>query len=106
MAGRSRGEPPATLIDRDYPFHVALHCEDVRLHFDAVDQLARQLGRYHLNQYIYVHPERYIIYRFAEQKNAECFLNAFDGEWITPEQRRKGTWVPRHSRMLVGISHV
>ncbi|MEI4480940.1 MULTISPECIES: hypothetical protein [unclassified Phyllobacterium] len=28
---RSRGEPPATLIDQEYPFHVALHCDDVKL---------------------------------------------------------------------------
>lgn len=99
---RSRGEPPPTLIDKEYLFQVALHCDEVKLHFDRVDFLSILLGRYRLNQSIYIHPERYSIYMFVEQRNAECFLKAFEGEWITPEQPRKGNWTPRYKRMLVG----
>ncbi|MEP7453493.1 hypothetical protein [Phyllobacterium sp. SB3] len=99
---RTRGEPPPSLIDKGFPFQVALHCEDVRLNFDQVMLLSHQLGSYRLNQSIYVHPDRYIIYMFAEERDAACFLKAFEGEWITPEQRRKRTWVPRYSWMTVG----
>lgn len=101
---RSRGEPPASYIDKEYPFQVALHCEDVRLHFDKVELLSQQLGRYRLNQSVYIHPDRYIIYMFADERDAECFLKAFEGEWITAEQRRKDTWKPRYVRMLVGCN--
>ncbi|MGN7774388.1 hypothetical protein [Phyllobacterium sp. 22552] len=99
---RSRGEPPPTLIDKEYPFQVALHCEDVSLHFDRVSFLSQQLDCYRLRRNVYVHPDRYIVYMFAEQRNAECFLKAFEAEWITPEQSRRGNWVPRYTRMLVG----
>lgn len=90
------------MIDKEYPFHVALHCADVKLHFDTVNSLSRQLGCYRLNRTVYVHPERYTVFMFSEQQSAECFLKAFEGEWIAPEQSRRGNWVPRYTRMLVG----
>ncbi|WP_187277121.1 hypothetical protein [Phyllobacterium endophyticum] len=46
--------------------------------------------------------EGFVIYRFPEPENAECFLKAFDGEWITPEERKKGTWRSKNVRVLVG----
>ncbi|MET3650075.1 hypothetical protein ABIC60_004730 [Phyllobacterium ifriqiyense] len=72
-------EPPPTLIDKEYPFQVALHCEDVGLHFDRVGFLSKTLGCYRLNRNVYVHPDRYIVYMFAEQRNAECFLKPLTG---------------------------
>lgn len=100
---RSRGEPAPTYIDQLFPFQVALHSADMHLHFDRVGFLSKQLGCYRLNRTVYVHPERYTVFMFAEQRNAECFLKAFEGEWITPEQSRRGNWVPRYTRMLVGF---
>lgn len=70
--GRSRGEPPPTMIDRSHPFQVALHCSEVRMRFDNVEFLAHLLGRYPLNRTLSVSGEYYIVYMFSDQRNAEC----------------------------------
>ncbi|EJN04180.1 hypothetical protein [Phyllobacterium sp. YR531] len=98
---RSRGEPPPTLIDKYYPFQVALHASEVKMRFDNVEFLARLLGRYRLNRNVHVHPDVYIVYMFGDQHDAECFQKAFDGEWITPEQSRRKKWTPRYTWMPV-----
>jgi hypothetical protein len=99
---RSRGEPPEGLIDREYPFQVAVLACEVSWRFDNVMFLAEKLGCWRLNTSLSVDGEGFIIYRFPRKESAECFLKAFDGEWITPEERKKGTWRSKNVRMMVG----
>ncbi|MBB3234508.1 hypothetical protein [Phyllobacterium endophyticum] len=99
---RSRGEPPEGLIDREYPFQIAVLACEVSWRFENVMFLAEKLGSWRLHRSLSVDGEGFIIYRFSRQEGAECFLKAFDGEWITPAERKKGTWRSKNVRMLVG----
>jgi hypothetical protein len=99
---RSRGEPPAGLIDREYPFQVALLACEVSWRFDNVMFLSQKLGCWRLNHTLFVDDERFIVYCFPQRDSAECFLKAFDGEWITPTDRKKETWRSKNVRVRVG----
>lgn len=102
MAGRSRGEPPESSVDRDYPFQVAVLACEVQWRHEDIMYLSQKLGCYRLTRSLFVDHDHYVIYLFRERKAAECFLKAFDGEWITPAERKKRTWESRNVRMLVG----
>ncbi|MGO4450145.1 hypothetical protein AB4Y96_14570 [Phyllobacterium sp. TAF24] len=102
MAGRSRGAETEAAIDRQYPYQVALLAIEVSYRFDNVDFLSRRLGCYRLNHSYYDDGEGFVIYCFPEKDEAEIFLKAFDGHWITPEQRKKSTWKSPWVRQLVG----
>lgn len=102
MSGRSRGAISAAMVDREYPYQVALLACEVRYRFDNVEFLSAKLGRYRLNHSYHDDGEDFIIYCFPEQESAEIFLKAFDGRWITPEQRKKHTWKSPWVRQLVG----
>jgi hypothetical protein len=85
---RSRGEPPEGLIDREYLFQVAVLACELSRRFDNVMFLAEKLGCWKPHRSLSVDGEGFIIYRFSKQDGAKCFLKAFDGEWITPQQRK------------------
>ncbi|PSH56730.1 hypothetical protein CU100_15390 [Phyllobacterium endophyticum] len=68
--------------------------------------LADKLGAWRPHRSLSVDGEGFIIYRFHKKESAECFLKAFDGEWITPEQRKKCTWRSKNVRMMVGRDFV
>ena len=89
-------------IDRCYPYQVALSADDVRGRFETVKFLSDKLGCSVLGHSYFAFDEHYNVYCFAEDRSAECFLKAMDGDWITPQERKKGTWRPRHPRNLVG----
>jgi hypothetical protein len=99
---RSRGEPPEGLIDREYPFQVAVLACEVSWRFENVMFLAEKIGCWRLNTSLSVDGEGFVIYRFSKKDSAECFLKAFDGEWISPEERKRGTWCSKNVRMMVG----
>jgi hypothetical protein len=64
--------------------------------------LSQKLGCWRLNHTMFVDDERFVIYCFPQRRSAECFLKAFFGEWITPQERIKATWRSRNVRMMVG----
>lgn len=99
---RSRGEPPPSLVDRDYPFQVAVLACEVAWRHDNVTFLSQLLGCYRLSHSLFVDDDDYVVYLFSDKEAAECFLKAFDGEWITPAERKKRTWRSKNVRMLVG----
>lgn len=101
---RSRGEPPGGMIDREYPFQVAVLACEVSWRFDDVMFLSQKLGCWRLNRSLSVDDEDFVIYCFPKRESAECFLKAFDGEWIATEERKKRTWRSKNVRMMVGMN--
>jgi hypothetical protein len=99
---RSRGAPSVGIIDREYPFQVAVVACEVSWRFENVMFLSQKLGCWRLNHTLFVDDERFIIYCFPQRDSAECFLKAFDGEWITPAERKKETWRSKNVRVRVG----
>ena len=99
---RSRGESAAEVIDRKYPFQVALLACEVSWRFENVMFLSQKLGCWRLNHKLSVDGEGFVIYCFPRRESAECFLKAFDGEWITPAERKTKTWRSKNVRMSVG----
>lgn len=99
---RSRGEPPESIVNAQYPYQVAILACELSWRMAAIMDHAQSLGCYRLNRFFSVDGEGFVTYRFATQEAAECFLKAFDGEWITSAERNKGTWRSKNVRMLVG----
>jgi hypothetical protein len=37
----------------------------------------------------------YSVYCFSSRDNAEAFLTAWNGEWLSPDDRKEARWRPR-----------
>lgn len=69
MSGRSRGEPPKTLINKEYPFQVVLYLTDeLRRALSDVIAEERRLGAYSLHDYRYHDGHYFSIVKFATQE--------------------------------------
>ena len=100
---RSRGALTKTMVDRNFPHQVMLRNDaKFRKHLWAVSGQAAKLGASPLGHHFYFDEEGdyYSVYCFLSRDNAETFLKAWSGEWISPDDRRKKDWRPRSQLKL------
>ena len=95
---RSRGALTKTMVDRQFPHQIMLRNDaQFRKRLWEVSQLASSLGASPLGHHFYFTEEGsyYSVYCFTSQDNAEAFLKAWSGEWLSPDDRKRGCWRPR-----------
>ena len=94
---RRKGELSPSMLDRGWPYQVALPTEDERgerLRFDKdVERFCRGQRLTLAPRHHQVHHDGkwWIVYCFAEPEHAERFRKAFHGEPFNPKDRGKGT---------------
>lgn len=92
---RSRGEPPRGLIDRQWPYQVALprdQCTGQNL--ERPHEFCRGLKVYSLHPAVNDGHQEYLVCCFAEPEDALQFKEAFSGISFYPEDRKGRNWKP------------
>lgn len=103
---RSRGALSDTSLDNEYPYQVMLRLTPViRKNLSEVCNMASRLRAYGLGHSFRFDEEGsdYSIYCFPTFIEAEIFLKAYGGEFLSSADRKRGNWRPR-SR--IGGEHV
>jgi hypothetical protein len=86
------------MVDQNYPHQVMLK-NDARFRnrlWDISHQAA-ELGACPLGHNFYFVEEAayYSVYCFPNHDAADAFLNAWSGEWLSPNDRKQKHWRPR-----------
>lgn len=93
MSGRSRGEPPKTLINKGYPFQVVLYLTDeLRQRLLEVIADEHRLGAYHLHGYQYHEGYHFSIVKFATQEGQQEFIRLYGGVPYDPTDKKSKPW--------------
>ncbi|KAB2671063.1 hypothetical protein F9K77_13985 [Ochrobactrum sp. LMG 5442] len=93
MSGRSRGEPPKTLINKEYPFQVVLYLTDaLRRALSDVIAEERRLGAYPLHDYRYHDGHYFSIVKFATQEGQGGFIRLYGGVPYDPTDKKSKPW--------------
>lgn len=104
--GRSRGALSDTSLDSEYPYQVMLRLTPaIRKNLSEVHNVASRLRAYGLGHSFRFDEEgsEYSVYCFPTFIEAEIFLKAYGGEFLSSADRKRGNWRPR-SR--IGGEHV
>lgn len=93
MSGRSRGEPPKTLINKHYPFQVVLFLTDeLRKRLLEVIADEHRLGAYRLHGGVY-HDGRYFsIVKFPTNEGQQEFIQLYGGVPYDPTDKKSKPW--------------
>jgi hypothetical protein len=93
MSGRSRGEPPQTLINKEYPFQVVLFLTDeLRIRLLEVIADERRLGAYHLHGYRYHECHHFSIMKFPTKEGQQEFIQLYGGAPYDPTDKKSKPW--------------
>ena len=86
---RARGQPPRTLLDREYPHQILVLAENVGgKTFDKVSDFHAKLGITRKRRAVRRDDARYSLYCFANRKHAKLFQAMFGGEMLAQIQSK------------------
>ncbi len=93
MSGRSRGEPPKTLINKHYPFQVVLFLTD-ELRIRLLDVIAdeHRLGAYRLHGWQYHECHHFSIVKFPAKEGQQEFIQLYGGVPYDPTDKKSKPW--------------
>ena len=87
-----KGELSATMIDRDWPHQVALPTsQSAGAGYKTIRIFCKDLSLCPRGHAVFHEDEWFNVYCFAEQGDAEKFMQRFGGERFDPKQRGKGS---------------
>ncbi|OAE39742.1 hypothetical protein [Brucella intermedia] len=93
MSGRSRGEPPKTLINKHYSFQVVLYLTDeLRQRLLEVIADEHRLDAYHLHGYQYHEGYHFSIVKFATMEGQHEFIRLYGGVPYDPTDKKSKPW--------------
>jgi hypothetical protein len=85
-----KGELSSTMLDRQYPYQVALPTETVQAQYFAIHQIGDNLGKAPRGHSVRHADKSYAVYCFADQASADQFREHFNGEPFDPADRGRG----------------
>ena len=95
---RSRGALSATSVDNDYSYQVMLRLTPAtRKRMSEIHHLAAEVRAYGLGHWFQFEEENaeYSVFCFQTFIEAETFLKAYGGEFLSAADRKKQNWRPR-----------
>ena len=93
MSGRSRGEPPKTLISQQYPFEVVLFSTDeLRIRLLEVIADEHRLGACRLNGCVYHESHYFSIVKFPAKEGQQEFIQLYGGVPYDPTDKKSRPW--------------
>lgn len=93
MSGRSRGEPPKTLINKEYPFQVVLYLTDWhRTNLVQMLNDRERLGGYPLWRSVYHDKKDFSAAMFQTEEGQQEFIRLYGGKAHNPHDKSSKPW--------------
>jgi hypothetical protein len=88
---RRKGELTANRVDREWPYQVALHADQVAgKNYSVTHDFCRDLSVCPRGHSVLRGNVTYIVFCFADAEHAELFRERFNGERFDPKKRGRG----------------